>query len=85
MTNTGNVTLTEIIVMDDREGEVACPHTVLAPGATMTCTASGSAMTGQYANVATVSGRRPGGELVWATDTSHYRGGVRLYLPLVRR
>src|SRR5918996_3952839 len=40
VTNTGNVTLTGITVTDPKVGPVSCPETTLAPGASMTCTAS---------------------------------------------
>ena len=36
--NTGNVTLTNITVTDDKVATVTCPTTPLAPNATMTCT-----------------------------------------------
>jgi hypothetical protein len=85
VTNTGDITLTEIIVLDDQEAEVACPETVLAPQEAMLCTASGFAVAGQYRNVGTASGLSPTGDKVIATDASHYRGGARIYLPLVIR
>lgn len=85
VTNTGNVELTQVIVVDDREGTIACPYAVLAPSAFMTCTASGTAHAGQYANVATTWGLPPVGEAVWSADASHYRGGATIYLPLVKR
>ena len=41
VTNTGNVTVTGIALVDDNVGGgVTCPQTSLAPGASMTCTAS---------------------------------------------
>ena len=41
VTNTGNVTVTGIALVDDNVGGgVICPQTSLAPGASMTCTAS---------------------------------------------
>ncbi len=41
VTNTGNVTLTGISLADDNvSGTVTCPGTTLAPGASMTCTAT---------------------------------------------
>ena len=39
VTNTGNVTLTGVTLVDDK-ADVTCPGTSLAPGAAMTCTAS---------------------------------------------
>jgi uncharacterized repeat protein (TIGR01451 family) len=41
VTNTGNVTLTNILLLDDNdEDDMSCPSTSLAPGLNMTCTAS---------------------------------------------
>ena len=42
VTNTGNVTLRGIALTDGRLGAVTCPVSQLAPGASMTCTASTS-------------------------------------------
>ena len=39
LTNTGNVTLTGVTLVDDK-ADVSCPGTSLAPGAAMTCTAT---------------------------------------------
>jgi uncharacterized repeat protein (TIGR01451 family) len=40
VTNTGNVTVTGIALVDDNTPAVSCPFTTLAPGVSMTCTAS---------------------------------------------
>lgn len=40
VTNTGNVTLADLSVADDRIATVSCPATTLAPGASTTCTAT---------------------------------------------
>lgn len=37
---------------------VTCPKTSLVPGESMTCTASGTAVAGQYANIGTAKARR---------------------------
>lgn len=81
VTNTGDVSLTEVLVTDDRAGAVTCPKSTLASGESMTCSASGTALAGQQRNVATVTGKPPCGNVVTATDASHYRGvtpGIRL-------
>ena len=70
--NTGNVPLTGISVTDDKLGAVSCPATTLAAGATMTCTANGTAEAGQYANTGSVVATPPTGEAVVDTDMSHY-------------
>ena len=72
VSNTGNVTLTSVTVTDDKLGAVSCPTTTLAAGATMTCTASGTAEAGQYENTASVVATPPAGEAVVDTDSSHY-------------
>ncbi len=56
VTNTGNVPLADVAVTDDKLGAITCPTTSLAPTETMTCSADGTAMEGQYANLATVAG-----------------------------
>ncbi|HEX6355596.1 DUF7507 domain-containing protein [Actinophytocola sp.] len=66
VTNTGNVTLTDIQVNDPKAGAVTCPSTTLAPGASTTCTAAPYTVTdadidaGVVRNVATASGQPPG-------------------------
>jgi hypothetical protein len=74
LTNTGNITLTDVSVTDDQGVLVSCPDDSLTPGQTMTCTATGVAIPGQYANVGTVTGTPPEGPEVSADDPSHYFG-----------
>jgi uncharacterized repeat protein (TIGR01451 family) len=77
VTNTGNVSLTNVAVTDtftapsdkDTAPTVSCPATALAPGATTTCTATYTATqadidNGSIANSATVSGTTPVGATV---------------------
>lgn len=81
VTNTGLVDLEDLVLLDDQEGAVTCPSTVLAAGETMVCTlvSIAGAQAGQYRNVATVSARthddgvNPPRE-VSASDPSHYYG-----------
>ncbi len=70
------VTLENIAVGDDHEGAVTCPKTTLAPGESMTCSPkTGVAAVGQYANVATVTGRDVATRAsVTDQDPSHYYG-----------
>jgi hypothetical protein len=42
--------------VEDQIGVITCPANTLAAGASMTCTATGTAAAGQYANVGTVTG-----------------------------
>ncbi len=74
VTNTGDVALSSIAVVDDQGVAVSCPKTALASGESMTCTASGTAVSGQYANVGTASAMDPSGTAVEDSDPSHYFG-----------
>jgi uncharacterized repeat protein (TIGR01451 family) len=74
VTNLGSDPLTEVVVTDDQGVAVTCPQTTLAAGESMTCTANGIAIAGQYANVGTVEGTLPSEAIVSAADPSHYFG-----------
>jgi len=73
VTNTGTETLDPVRVGDDQGVLVSCPQPALAPGESMTCTASGVALPGQYANLGTALGTGSAGDVV-DTDPSHYFG-----------
>ncbi|MGY4719286.1 DUF7507 domain-containing protein [Naumannella huperziae] len=76
VTNTGNVTLTDIAVNDPLIADVTCPITQLAPGAQTTCAASYTLTqadidAGTVENTATATGTDPnGGEAQGSDDTS---------------
>jgi hypothetical protein len=74
VTNTGNVTLAQVNVTDDKGVVVTCPKTVLLPQESMTCTGAGVAVAGQYVNIGAVIGTPPVGPPVTSTDPSHYFG-----------
>lgn len=74
LTNFGESTLTDVSVSDDQGVTVNCPGTTLAAGEMMTCTAGGTAQSGQYANVGTATAELPEVGTVTATDPSHYFG-----------
>jgi uncharacterized repeat protein (TIGR01451 family) len=74
VTNTGETVLTNIQVTDDQGVTVTCPGDTLAAGASMTCSASGTAAPGQYANIGSVAGKPPVGPTVEDSDPSHYLG-----------
>jgi hypothetical protein len=74
VTNTGDVPLSNVTVIDDRIGDIACPSTFLAPGASMLCTATGIAVEGQYENTGSVNGTSETGTTVSDSDASHYFG-----------
>ncbi len=66
VTNTGNVTLTGITIVDAKVPSYTCPVTTLAPGASTTCTATHTITqaeidAGVVTNFATVSGTPPSG------------------------
>jgi hypothetical protein len=73
VTNTGQVSLTNVVVADDRGVAVSCPSTTLAIGQSMTCTGSGVATAGQYTNVGTATANSAAGR-VKDSDASHYFG-----------
>ncbi|MFP5287001.1 MAG: hypothetical protein ACLGI9_14765 [Thermoanaerobaculia bacterium] len=85
VTNTGDVELTGIEVVDDQEGAVDCPADTLAPGESMTCKASGKARACQYSNVGTVSALSSSGEIT-DSDASHYFGddGAKLSISSIQ-
>lgn len=73
VTNTGDVTLSNIYVTDDQGVSVICPSSTLAVSASMTCNGYGTAVAGSYSNSATVYGSY-NGNTATATDTSSYFG-----------
>jgi hypothetical protein len=74
VTNTGNVALSNVTVTDDKGVAVSCPKTSLAIGESMTCTGHGVAQACQYTNLGTVTGATPSGQILTASDPSHYFG-----------
>jgi hypothetical protein len=83
VTNTGAFTLSNINVVDDDPSvNVECPQTTLAPAESMTCTAQGVAVKGQYANIGTVTATTPSGAGVTDSDPSHYFGKRFIFVPL---
>ena len=78
VTNTGPVGLTNIVLSDDPEGIISCPHSDLNSEESMTCTHTGTSSVGQYENLATVTGEYcPIGDTctpVTDQDPSHYFG-----------
>ncbi len=81
VSNTGNIDLVDMTLFDNKVGNVTplCPQTTLAVGETMTCIVTGTAITGQYSNTATVFASTPPDLIlptstVTDTDPSHYFG-----------
>ncbi len=77
VTNTGDVDLSDVTVVDDQGVAVTCPQDTLAVAESMTCTANGTAEQGQYANLGTTEGTAPDGTVVTDEDPSHYYGADR--------
>jgi len=75
VTNTGNVTLTNIVVTDSVLGAVGT-ITSLASGASQTLTKTGTAVAGQYENIGSATGKDPLQNDVSDNDYSHYLGAV---------
>ena len=81
VTNTGNVTVTNITVTDS-DPDIGQVGTIasLAPGESQTLTASGTAEAGDYSNTGTVSGQPVAaddsaiGDVITASDASSYFG-----------
>ena len=71
--NTGDRTLFSVHVIDNQGVTVTCPKSELAVDESMTCTASGTAIAGNYANTGTAYGTWDSTE-VSATDASSYFG-----------
>ncbi|HXF62100.1 MAG TPA: SdrD B-like domain-containing protein [Caldilineaceae bacterium] len=87
ITNTGLLTLTDLSLVDNQIGGIGpggpinCPaaNDILGPGESITCTATGVAQPGQYANIGTVTALTELGlvaprQTVSDTDPSHYFG-----------
>ncbi|MEO9325656.1 GEVED domain-containing protein [Nocardioides sp. C4-1] len=75
VTNTGDTTLTGVVVNDPKVGTVSCPQTTLAPGASVTCTAlytitQADVDLGSVVNSATATGTPPSGPPVTSLASS---------------
>ncbi len=74
VTNSGNVALSSVSVVDDVLGGITCPKTTLAVGESMTCSAQSAASEGAHQNIGTASGESPSGTVVQDTDPANYVG-----------
>ncbi|MGD8586005.1 MAG: hypothetical protein PVJ75_11690, partial [Chloroflexota bacterium] len=74
--NDSNVQLSNVQVTDNLVLNIDCQGvSALGPGEQMTCTATGTAVEGQYMNLGAVIGAPPGGlAVVSDTNSSHYFG-----------
>ncbi len=73
VSNTGDRVLNNVYVTDDQGVTVVCPSSTLAIGANMTCSATGTAVAGNYVNIGTAHGDW-NGSTATATDSSSYFG-----------
>ena len=83
VTNTGNVTLTNVTVTDNKVASTSinCGSgtnvmATLAAGASVNCTATGTATAGAYTNTGTVTGTPPSGANVANTSNGSYFGAA---------
>ena len=83
VTNTSAFTFSSLSVTDDRGVTVACPRELPPPGASITCTGSGTAVAGQYRNVGTVTATANGVQYT-DRDESFYFGGTTEESPKVQ-
>src|SRR5207248_13081 len=74
VTNTGNISLSAVAVSDDKLGAISCPAATLAAGASFTCTATGTAVAGQFTNIGTATGTDAAGKVVTASNPDNYFG-----------
>lgn len=85
LNNTGGSDLNSVAVNDDQGVSVSCPSTTLVSGATMTCTASGTVIDGQYMNTGSVTALDPSGDQVFDSDPSHYLGFCQISVDIVKK
>ena len=76
VTDSGDTTLTDIVVTDDKGITVTCPKTSLAAGESMACTAQENALSGYNTHVGSVTANPPSGPAVTASDSATYQGGA---------
>jgi hypothetical protein len=74
VTNTGNLTLDNVAVLDPVLRSVVCTQADFVPGAQFSCQASGAAVEGQYVNGGLAVGITLNPQLVVDFDLSHYYG-----------
>jgi len=88
--NTGNVTLTSVVVTDDLIATVSCPQTTLAPDEDMVCSASYTVTqndvdAGEVLNNASASGNPPTGPPTSTPDSETVESSATPGLSFVKR
>jgi uncharacterized repeat protein (TIGR01451 family) len=74
VTNTGNLTLANVAVLDPVLRSVVCTQADVVPGGQFSCQATGTAVEGQYVNGGLAVGITQNPQLVVDFDLSHYYG-----------
>ena len=74
VTNTGNVTLTDITLIDDTGTPISCSQDTLAVGESMTCSVTGSAEAGLHPQTVAATGHDSLDNPATAEATTHYLG-----------
>lgn len=89
VSNTGNVALDEVVVNDDQEPGLSCEWPALALQELVSCTITGTAVSGSYHNVGTAVGvfssTLYGTTTVTVTAHAYYHNAFSIYLPVVLR
>jgi uncharacterized repeat protein (TIGR01451 family) len=88
VTNTGNVTVHDMVITDAKVPAVTCPQTSLVAGAAMTCTATytttaDDVATGRVLNTATVLAAGPDGITISPISSNQVEVGVTATIPPV--
>lgn len=78
ITNTGNVTLTNVTLVDSKLGSLTLSKTTLASLESVTAYSSTTAADGQQTNVATATGIPPVGAVAQTTNAANYYGSEPL-------
>jgi hypothetical protein len=79
ITNTGNITLSNVLLNDDKLGQILPPQS-LAPNATLTVLQTAQPAL-DVTNLATVSGAHPAGGVVTANASAFVKVNHRVFLP----
>ena len=87
--NTGNVSISSLVINDDKIASVSCPVTSLMPTETVTCSATyvvtqDDLNTGSVTNIASADGTPTGGTLTPPTDTATVGGTQTPMMTLVK-
>jgi uncharacterized repeat protein (TIGR01451 family) len=89
VTNTSNVSLNDVVLLDDPEGNIICPAQTLDPSASMRCEKTGIVGEGGYHNTAIATGKFAERAVQSPQAESFYYGTyfiqIRQFLPMILR